>query len=122
MEPKVTNRKTEETQKVDEALGARIQYFRKSHGMSCKDLCKQLGVSYQQLTKYENGNSRIGPARLKTLANIFGVSVDELLDMETKEGASDYGMLELAKCYNKIPLNSTRVLLRKIARLLGSVK
>jgi transcriptional regulator with XRE-family HTH domain len=49
--------------------------YRKQSGISQSDLGKKLGVTFQQIQKYEKAVNRIGAGRLFEIANIFGVSV-----------------------------------------------
>jgi transcriptional regulator with XRE-family HTH domain len=46
--------------------------------MSQAELAKRLGVSFQQVQKYEKGTNRVGAGRLPQIAGIFGVSIGAL--------------------------------------------
>jgi transcriptional regulator with XRE-family HTH domain len=46
--------------------------------MSQVDLAGQLGVSFQQVQKYEKGTNRVGAGRLPQIAEIFGVPIGAL--------------------------------------------
>ncbi|MCO6180790.1 helix-turn-helix domain-containing protein [Ciceribacter sp. RN22] len=48
---------------------------RQMNRMSQSDLGRQLGVSFQQVQKYENGRNRVSASRLQQLTAIFGVPV-----------------------------------------------
>ncbi len=60
-------------------VGKRVAVLRKKAGMSQEDFSKQLGVSRNMLSKYENGDTKIGLDQLIKLRDIFGVSIDSLL-------------------------------------------
>jgi transcriptional regulator with XRE-family HTH domain len=55
------------------ALGQRIRKLRIENGMSQTELGNRLGVSFQQIQKYEYGQNWINPYRLKCLMDIFDV-------------------------------------------------
>ena len=48
--------------------------------MSQSDLGHRLGVSFQQIQKYEKGMNRVGAGRLPQIAKIFGIPVGALFD------------------------------------------
>ena len=48
--------------------------------MSQGDLAKRLGVSFQQVQKYEKGTNRVGAGRLPRIADIFGVPIGALFE------------------------------------------
>jgi transcriptional regulator with XRE-family HTH domain len=62
----------------DIAVGRRVRAFRLRKKMSQKDLGDELGVTFQQIQKYEKGTNRIGAGRLQRIAEVFGLSVNEL--------------------------------------------
>ena len=61
---------------VDVHVGARVRQCRKLLGMNQTILGKALGVSFQQVQKYENGTNRISASRLYDLARAFDVSTE----------------------------------------------
>jgi transcriptional regulator with XRE-family HTH domain len=63
---------------VDVYVGWRIRIRRLLLGMSQKRLAEGLGVSYQQVQKYEKGTNRITSSGIKKGAEILGVSIDYL--------------------------------------------
>jgi len=60
---------------VDKHVGNRIRERRRELHISQQDISHILGVSYQQLQKYENGNNRISAGRMFLLAHILKVEV-----------------------------------------------
>lgn len=52
-------------------LGHIIAMVRARHGMSQKDLAEKLGISFQQVQKYECAANRISAARLYEISRIF---------------------------------------------------
>jgi transcriptional regulator with XRE-family HTH domain len=64
---------------VDEVVGRRIKARRLQVGLSQQAIGDALGISYQQVQKYEKGVSRIGAGRLQQLAEILRVPVSFFL-------------------------------------------
>lgn len=60
---------------IDVHVGARVRLRRFLLGMSQGRLADQLGVTFQQVQKYEKGTSRISASRLQTIAGIFEVPI-----------------------------------------------
>nr|WP_256474482.1 helix-turn-helix transcriptional regulator [Bradyrhizobium sp. 200] len=61
-------------------VGARIRMLRVNRGMSQTMLAERIGVSFQQVQKYERGANRVGASRLSQIAAVLGVSVGELFE------------------------------------------
>lgn len=60
---------------VDVHVGIRIRLQRSLKGMSQTILAEGLGITFQQVQKYEKGTNRVGSSRLQAIANILGVPV-----------------------------------------------
>ena len=69
---------TKRADSVDVLVGQRVRAYRLNCGMSQTVLGKKVGVTFQQIQKYERGVNRIGSGRLKRIATILGVSVAAL--------------------------------------------
>jgi transcriptional regulator with XRE-family HTH domain len=65
-------------------LSERILALRKEKGMTQEALAQQLGVSFQAVSKWENGQSCPDIALLPLLADVYGVPVDGLFGREAK--------------------------------------
>jgi transcriptional regulator with XRE-family HTH domain len=96
---------------VDEAVGARIRILRKRRKMSQAELGKALGVTFQQVQKYENGNNRVSASRLHMVATTLDIPIAELFggasttssaSRVTKSIAFDPQALRLAEAFVKI--------------------
>src|ERR1043166_10299961 len=61
-------------------VGNSIRTHRLIAGMSQKALADRLGVSFQQVQKYEKGTNRVGAGRLPQIAAIFNVPISALFD------------------------------------------
>ena len=60
---------------IDVHVGSRVRFRRMLLGMSQEKLGERLGLTFQQVQKYEKGINRIGASRLFDLAQVLGVSV-----------------------------------------------
>jgi len=65
---------------VDSRVGARIRLRRMIVGMSQERLGEAVGVTFQQVQKYERGVSRVSAGRLYSLAEALGVPVSYFFD------------------------------------------
>ncbi len=70
---------------METSLGKRIQAARKRLGMTQEQLAEKLGVSGQAVSKWESDISCPDITALPVLADIFGMSVDELLRGKEKQ-------------------------------------
>lgn len=59
---------------IDRRIGQHLRQIRQFRGLSQHDLGRAIGVSYQQIQKYEKGRSRIPASRLYALACCLGVA------------------------------------------------
>ena len=60
---------------VDKLVGQNIRIFRKTKGLSQTTLGNALGITFQQIQKYENGVNRVGSGRVAKIAKVLGVPV-----------------------------------------------
>ena len=65
---------------LDAMLGARLRTLRVSRGISQAVLAEKIGVSFQQVQKYERGANRVGANRLARIAAVLDVSVTEFFE------------------------------------------
>lgn len=65
---------------VDIHVGARIRLRRNMIGLSQEKLGESLGITFQQIQKYEKGMNRVGASRLQAIANILNVPVTFFFD------------------------------------------
>lgn len=61
---------------LDQYVGFLVKQRREQLGISQVDLAKALGISFQQLQKYERGGNRISAGRLFEIADILGVEMN----------------------------------------------
>ena len=106
---------------ADRAVGARLHALRKTRGLTQTALAEVLGVSFQQVQKYERGANRIGAGRIRTLAALLEVPVGAFYG-EGEEGGGELLQLlhiphaaELLQAYGAMPA-VMRTALLNIAR------
>ncbi len=68
---------------IDAKVGALIRYQRRAVGLSQEKLAEALGITFQQVQKYENGSSRVGAGRLYKIANVLRVPVAYFFDPDS---------------------------------------
>lgn len=83
----MTRTGTREADAVDRAVGRRIAARRAALGRSQSALALDVGVSFQQLQKYESGLNRVSASRLHRIALVLGVPVADLFP-EPEEGGT----------------------------------
>ncbi len=111
---------------VDVHVGSRIRMRRMILGMSQERLGEAIGVTFQQVQKYERGASRVSAGRLHSLAGALGVPVSYFFEgaaVAGGDGASEPGKrpaacetpqsmsretLELLRAYYRIPYPAIR--------------
>jgi transcriptional regulator with XRE-family HTH domain len=64
---------------VDKAIGGRLKLYRQKANLSQTALGNHLGVSFQQVQKYENGTNRISAAALMRMSRFLNISIAQLL-------------------------------------------
>ena len=111
---------------LDAMVGAKIRMFRINRGMSQTALAERIGVSFQQVQKYEKGANRVGASRLSQIASVLGITVGELFESSQEKTAAanspvhllaEPGALRVLKAYLR---TNSRVRLA-IARLVESI-
>ncbi|CAO4140450.1 helix-turn-helix domain-containing protein [Methylorubrum aminovorans] len=68
------------TTEQDRIVGERIVALRRAKGMSQTALGMAVGVTFQQVQKYEKGANRVGAGRLQEIAQLLGVPISAFFD------------------------------------------
>ena len=74
---------------IDRAVGGQVRYRRILLGLSQQAVSATLGLTFQQLQKYEHGTNRISASRLYQLAMILHVPVSYFFETVDVEGGSE---------------------------------
>jgi transcriptional regulator with XRE-family HTH domain len=100
---------------IDVEVGARIRSRRKILGISQSALGEGLGITFQQIQKYEKGSNRVGASRLQGIANLLGTTPAALLGEE--EGGSAQKSPELEAIEKMVGTSEGAALNRAFARI-----
>lgn len=65
---------------VDRHVGLKLRKLRLDAGLTLQDLAGQIGVSHQQLQKYETGTNRLSVGMLPGIAEVLGVDIMEFFE------------------------------------------
>lgn len=113
-------------QELDRAIGARVRHVRKLRGMTQTELGESLGVTFQQIQKYERGTNRISTSALILLAQALNVSPSALLGTEEQGRPdldmsllSDDGAYELVQAVAQISSDKLRRMVIELAQSLA---
>lgn len=86
---------TKEPDPIDIHVGSRVRLKRTMMGMSQEKLGESLGITFQQIQKYEKGANRIGASRLQHIAEVLNTSVGFFFEDAPNSSSNDAtGMAE----------------------------
>lgn len=80
----VPSRQTRSADDIDALVGQRLLAFRERAGLTRADVAKAVGVTFQQVEKYEKGTSRVAASRLYRFADFFGCSIEAFFPAQNK--------------------------------------
>ncbi|WP_075292889.1 helix-turn-helix domain-containing protein [Pararhizobium arenae] len=78
---------------IDVHVGVRIRTQRKLRGMTQVQLADQLGITFQQVQKYEKGTNRVGSSRLSRIAEVLGVQIPFFFEGDPSFKGNDFDPL-----------------------------
>ncbi len=114
---------------IDVAVGLRLRTLRKSKGTSQEGLGRALGITFQQIQKYERGANRISASMLVKAARFLGVGPNALLPNEGDPTpgspavltilAQTRGVEELVQTYARIKSPRLRRMVLQLSRTLA---
>ena len=115
---------------TDKLIGERLRQRRHELKVSQKTLAEHLGITFQQIQKYEQGTDRLASSRLQSIAQFLGVALsyfftppgeDAHLSTAVGAGLMEPGAIELFAAYGRIESEKDRRAIinmaRKLARL-----
>ncbi len=79
---------------IDIHVGSRIRLRRTMLGMSQEKLGESLGITFQQIQKYEKGTNRVGASRLQNISSILNVPVSFFFEDAPGDQGGQGGMAE----------------------------
>lgn len=118
--------------KIDRRVGENVQKARLAMGLSQSSLARALGISFQQLQKYESGKNRIAASRLHAIGEVLQRPMSFFFNGEEDGGAAPRGSPEvdemtlakrevmvLVSTYLKIKDSRTREMVRNLVSTLA---
>lgn len=104
MEPTAAKKKVPNP--ADVHVGARIRMRRMILGISQEKLGATLGVTFQQVQKYEKGATRVGAGRLLEIANYLGVPVSYFFETAMSDANDIQGSVAVANEFDQFVKSS----------------
>lgn len=93
---------------IDIHVGSRIRLRRNILGISQEKLGESLGITFQQVQKYEKGTNRVGASRLQAIASILNAPVAFFFEgAPGEDGQAATGLAEEGSAYVTDFLNSS---------------
>jgi transcriptional regulator with XRE-family HTH domain len=110
---------------VDIHVGKVLRATRAARGLSQEKLANRLGISFQQIQKYETGVNRIGSSRLWEISEVLGVPVGHFFqDLDAEVPVGDDPLpprtLERARQIDAIPDSRVRSQVLKLIKACAS--
>jgi transcriptional regulator with XRE-family HTH domain len=123
--------------RVDVLVGRNIRMRRQQRGLTQAELGDHLGVTHQQIQKYESGANRVGASRLDQIAGALAVPLTALFhgqptfnrqptnghaDPDLHGGAllADPHALRLAQAFDMLPANRSRIAIMRLIETIGN--
>lgn len=110
--------KSKEITEFNKVIGQMIRARRKLIGKTQSAIAKKLGITFQQLQKYEAGTNTLSLPRALDLCNVLGIRLSDM-EPDTKPNEVAALPLTLAKNLNKLSeegRNSVMTLVRSLAK------
>jgi transcriptional regulator with XRE-family HTH domain len=118
---------------LDVALGSRIRLRRRELALSQEQLAREIGITFQQVQKYEHGTNRVSFSRLVEIARALGCGVMDIVgDLDSTTNSSLFseqmirlnepGAAELLEAYASIDSPKHRRAILNLAKQLAEAK
>jgi len=111
---------------INRKIGEKIKSLRKSWGLSQLDLAERIGISFQQIQKYEKGTTKISVMRLYQISKALGTDIkyffrEKANDLKLSDSSTGY-MPGMDALDTPQPLDKDEILLLKLFRKIGNKK
>lgn len=113
---------------IDVAVGQNVRLLRIQRGVSQEKLGDALGVTFQQIQKYEKGTNRISSSRLSAVANYFNVDVSTLFSGTSSDNMTaaivpfSSAAVSVARAFDGIQSPKIRIAVRSLIQALSEVE
>lgn len=109
---------------IDQLIGKKILWLRRMKGLSRQQLSQAIGVTHQQLHKYEKGINRLSAGRLALIAKVlekpvsYFFRVDEEIEEITEEVSKSH--IEMMRHFSQITSPEKKTVVNQLLRVLSS--
>lgn len=86
---------------IDVEIAKRISYYRKKRNMSIEEVARLTGMSKAMLYAYESGNRQLTASSLLTLADLYDVSIDDMLGVKRTSNRDKSASFEIYRSNEK---------------------
>src|SRR5215471_17098116 len=97
---------------VDQMVGRNIRIYRLEKALTQTELADELGLTFQQVLKYEKGTNRVGSGRLLKIATFLGISVTALF-----KGSEEMTDIDKQSIFDQLAKPHANRLLQAFARI-----
>lgn len=108
---------------VDEIVGQKIRELRLARNMTLAELGSELGISHQQLQKYETGTNRLSAGMLSSVSDALRVPIMSFFEDPDAVDADSNGPVQRARaeCHRLIDMTSSEDKLKTMAGVLKAM-
>lgn len=108
---------------IDQQVGARLRQLRIDCDMTLHELGLELGISHQQLQKYETGVNRLSAGMLSRISQVFQAPIEVFFEdaVASRHTASDPLQKARSECHALIERTKSEEKLRRMARVLKAL-
>jgi transcriptional regulator with XRE-family HTH domain len=121
--------KTEQSRTTDNHIGARIRTHRLARKMSQGVLGEKLGITFQQIQKYEKGVNRVSGSRLIEMCEALGVAPEQILgsvkhvnhsELNALEGMRDKDVVNAFLAISALPTAKRKAVTSSLMKLIAA--
>jgi transcriptional regulator with XRE-family HTH domain len=110
--------------RIDQLVGEKIRELRTAQNLTLSELGQELGISHQQLQKYETGTNRLSAGMLASVARVLRVPIAELF--QDADGSSvsekrDPASEARARCHTLIDRTNSVAKLESMTKVLRAL-
>lgn len=121
---RVKSHSAKDASAVDKKIGAKINQLRVSMGITRQELAEKIGVTHQQLQKYEQGTNRVTASRLVDISNVLHVSVmyffEDYIESLCIENVKKQRMcMEVMRNFMRIAREDQQDAIRQVIRMMA---
>lgn len=123
MAKRIKKRSDRKASAADLVVGANVRRLRVESGITLAEMAEALGISHQQLQKYETGANRVSAGMLYELARYFVMPIDALFVGTDESGDEDAALAAARRrCHSVIDRTSSLAALETMAKVLRAMQ